>query len=117
MASCSFGHEHVPDGQHVGVVGPQRRLLDHQRTLQQRPAQVLTALRGGAEWVKDRARQAFRPAPYGSTLTTLAPCVMPADSQSDKSMNAVHTAAQALMGCTVVVQVPPGRAQQNVPIR
>lgn len=36
--------QHIADGQDIGVVGPQVRLLDAQRALQQRPPNVVAAL-------------------------------------------------------------------------
>lgn len=44
LASALLAVQHVLDGQHVGVVGPQRLRLDGQRALQQRPANAVAAL-------------------------------------------------------------------------
>ena len=47
-SSSSLLLQHVPDGHHIRVVGPQVRLLDAQCALQQRPPDVIAALQGGS---------------------------------------------------------------------
>lgn len=52
--------QHVPDGQHIRVVGPQLRLLDGQRAAQQRPPQVVAALRERGATRRGRVRPSGR---------------------------------------------------------